>query len=52
MGDVQVANGTSSRLCGLAVIVGVKEEEVISKETGRCPTLSFASVVKPQRVSF
>ena len=52
MGDVQVENRTSSRLYGLAVIVGVKEEEVISKETGRCPALSFASAVKTQRVSF
>ena len=47
-----MANGTSSRVCGLTVIVGVKEEEVISKETGRCPALSFASAVKAQRVSF
>ena len=41
-----MANGTQSRLCGLAVIVGVKEKEVISKGTGWCPALSFATVVK------
>ena len=46
MGDVQMANRTQSRLCGLAVIVGVKEKEVISKGTGGCPALSFATVVK------
>ena len=49
MGDVQMANGTQSRLCGLAVIVGVKEKEVISKGTGGCPALSFATVVKKKR---
>ena len=48
MGDVQMANGTQSRLCGLAVIVGVKEKEVISKGTGGCPALSFATVVKKE----
>ena len=41
-----MANVTQSRLCGLAVIVGVKEKEVISKGTGGCPALSFATVVK------
>ena len=45
-GDVQMANGTQSRLWGLAAIVGVEEEGVISKETGRCSALSFASGVK------
>ena len=43
-----MANGTQSRLCGLAVIVGVKEKEVISKGTGGCPALSFATVVKKE----
>ena len=46
MGDVQMANGTQSRLCGLAVVVGVEEKGVISKGTERCPALSFATVVK------
>ena len=45
-GDVQMANGTQSRLWGLAAIVGVEEKGVISKETGRCSTLSFATGVK------
>ena len=45
-GDVQMANGTQSRLWGLAAIVGVEEEGVISKETGRCSALSFATGVK------
>ena len=31
---------------GLAAIVGVEEKGVISKETGRCSTLSFATGVK------
>ena len=41
-----MANGTQSRLCGLAVVVGVEEKGVISKGTERCPALSFATVVK------
>ena len=45
-GDKQMANGTQSRLWGLAAIVGVEEEGVISKETGRCSALSFATGVK------
>ena len=43
VGDVQMANGTQSRLWGLAAIVGVEEKGVISKRTGRCPALSFAT---------
>ena len=35
-GDVQMANGTQSRLWDLAAIVGVEEKGVISKGTGRC----------------
>ena len=46
MGDVQIANGTQSCFWGLSVIVDVKEKEVISKGTGGCPALSFATVVK------
>ena len=45
-GDVQMANGIQSRLWGLAVIVAVKEKGLISKGAGRCPALSFATVVK------
>ena len=45
VGGVQMANGIQSRLWGLAVIVGVKEKGVISKGTGKCPALSFATVV-------
>ena len=45
-GDVQMANRASSRLWVLDVIVGVKEKGVISKGTGGCPALSFATVVK------
>ena len=45
-GDVQMANRASSRLWVLDVIVGVKEKGVISKGTGECPALSFATVVK------
>ena len=47
-----MANGTQSRLCGLAVIVGVKEKIVVSKGTGGCPALSFATVVKKLKVAF
>ena len=50
-GDVQMANGTQSRLWGLAAIVGVEEKGVISKETGRCSTLSFATGVKKKNSS-
>ena len=39
-------DGIQSRLWGTAVIVGVKEKGVISKGAGRCPALSFATVVK------
>ena len=46
VGDVQIANGTQSRLWGLPVIVDMKEKEVVSKGTGGCPALSFATVVK------
>ena len=46
MGDVQMADGIQSRLWVLDVIVGGKEKEVISKGTGRCLALSFATVVK------
>ena len=53
MGDVQISNGTRSRLWGLSVIVDVKEKEVISKGTGWCPALSFATVVKKRlKVAF
>ena len=45
-GDVQMANGIQSRLWGLAVIVGVKENGVILKGAGRCPASSFATEVK------
>ena len=45
-GDVQMANGTQSRLWGLAAIVGVEEKGVISKGTGRCCTLLLATGVK------
>ena len=45
-GDVQMAIGTQSRLWGLAAIVGVEEKGVISKGTGRCSALSFATWVK------
>ena len=51
-GDVKMANGTQSRLWGLAVIVGVKEKGVISKGAGRCSTLSFATGVKKTQVAF
>ena len=47
-----MAIGTQSRLRGLAAIVGVKEKGVISKGTGRCPALSFATGVKKTRVAF
>ena len=45
-GDVQMAIGTQSRLWGLAAIVGMEEKGVISKGTGRCSTLLFATGVK------
>ena len=48
-GDVQMANRASSRLWVLDVIVGVKEKGVISKGTGGCPALSFATVVKKSK---
>ena len=51
-GDVQMAIGTQSRLWGLAAIVGVEENGVISKGTGRCPALSLATGVKKNSVSF
>ena len=51
LGDVQIANGTQSRLWGLSVFVDVKEKEVVSKGTGGCPTLSFATVVKKKTQS-
>ena len=43
VGDVQMENGIQSRLRVLDVIVGVKEKGVISKGTGRCAALSFAT---------
>ena len=47
-GDVQMVNRVTSRLRSVAVIVDVKEKGVISKGTGGCPALSFATVVKTQ----
>ena len=41
--------GTSFCLCGLVVIVGVNEKEVISKGTGGCRVSSFATLVKTQK---
>ena len=38
-----------SYLCGLVVIVGVNEREVISKGTGGCPVSSFATLVETQK---
>ena len=50
VGDVQIADGTQSRLWGLSVIVDVKEKEVISRGTVGCPALSFATVVKKKKL--
>ena len=52
MEDMQMANGTSSRLGDLPVMVGVKEKKVISKGTGGCLALSFTTVVKKLKVTF
>ena len=41
-----MAIGTKSRLGGLAAIEGVEEKGVVSKATGRCSALSFATWVK------
>ena len=50
--DVQMAIGTKSRLWGLAAIVGVEERVVMSKGTGRCSALLFATWVKKHSVAF
>ena len=49
-GDVQMANGTQSRLWGLAAInCGCGREGSNIKGTGRCSTLSFATRVKKKK---
>ena len=45
-------NLTLACLCGLVVIVGVNKKRVISKGTGGCPVLSFATLVETQKKGY